>query len=98
MIGEVLRNIRLFHNVKILEFAEEFKISQGYLSDIERGNKPPTIEVLEMYSKKFEIPLYGILFLNENIDDSEALKKFKRLLTKKTAQLIDHLSDSGQSH
>lgn len=96
MIGDVLRNIRLFHKVKVVELASEFNISQGYLSDIERGVKSPTIEILEMYSKKFEIPLYGILFLNENKDDSEALKKFKKLLSKKTSQLIDHVTSISQ--
>lgn len=95
MIGDVLRNIRLFHKVKIMELSNEFNISQGYLSDIERGVKQPTIEILEMYSKKFDLPLYGIMFLNENIDDPAMLSKFKKMVSKKAAQLIDHLSEKN---
>jgi transcriptional regulator with XRE-family HTH domain len=92
MIGEILRSIRLFHEVKVSELASEFSISQGYLSDIERGIKQPSIEILTLYSKKFDIPLYGILFLHENPSDPKALKKMKQFLSKKTVQLIDHLS------
>src|SRR5690606_20632999 len=77
MIGEVLRSIRMFNKTSITKLSEEFQVSQGYLSDIERGKKKPTLDIISKYSKKFEIPLSGIMFFSENHDDPKQFKKIK---------------------
>ena len=91
MLGEVLRNIRIFYETTLTELSQEFDISQGYLSDIERGKKEPSLDVLKMYSEKFSIPLSGILFFHENINEPKRLNKFRKLLGRHTLQLIQFL-------
>lgn len=70
MINEALRLIRVFHDLKQTQAAEKLGFSQSYLSEIERGTKTPTLEVIHRYSDAFDIPASSILFFSENMDGS----------------------------
>ena len=68
MLSEALRLIRVFHDLKQVEAAEKLGISKSHLSEIERGMKTPSLEVIERYSKQFGIPMSSIMFFSENIE------------------------------
>ncbi len=44
MLGEALRLIRVFHDLKQNELARQLGVSQSHLSDIERGEKTPSLK------------------------------------------------------
>lgn len=68
MINEALRLIRVFHDLKQNSAAEKLGISQSYLSELERGTKVPTLDVIKKYSETFDLPASSIMFFAENID------------------------------
>jgi transcriptional regulator with XRE-family HTH domain len=59
MINEALRLIRVFHDLKQFELADRLKVSKSHISEIESGNKTPSLDLIEKYSVMFfaeEIP------------------------------------------
>ena len=90
LLGSVLKHIRVFNKNTQLELAENLDISRSYISEIESGNKTPTIELLQKYSDNFNIPLSTIMLFAEEYDDKKGLrKKAKHLLARKTLDLLD---------
>lgn len=69
MIGEALRLIRVYHDLKQSDLAERLNISQSHLSEIERGKKSPSSELIERYSKEFRLPVSSIWFFDEHLTD-----------------------------
>jgi transcriptional regulator with XRE-family HTH domain len=67
MLSEVLRLIRVYHDLNQKELAEKLKISKSYLSEIESGTKAPTLQLIESYAAEFEIPTSAILLFQENL-------------------------------
>ncbi len=56
-IGQRMRQLRKDKGMTLTELAEKIKISQPYLSQIERGDKQPPIDVIVNVCKIFDIPL-----------------------------------------
>ena len=69
MLSEALRLIRVFHDVKQNELAERLGISKSYLSELERGKKSPSMEVIQQYASEFQMPVSSILFFSEQLDN-----------------------------
>jgi transcriptional regulator with XRE-family HTH domain len=67
MLGEALRLIRVFNDLKQNEMADRISVSKSYLSEIERGQKIPTIDVLDKYSREFSLPISSIMFFAEEL-------------------------------
>lgn len=68
MIGEALRLIRVFYDLKQTEAASRLGISQSYLSEIEKGTKVPSLDLLRKYSEIFDLPQSSIMYFAENLD------------------------------
>lgn len=98
MINKALKIIRQFHKIKQAELAEQLDISKSYLSEIESGKKPVSFDLLERYSKIFEIPVSSLVFFSENIDkEGEAAKKFRIAVTDKILKVMEWLSDKDDN-
>lgn len=67
MLSEALRLLRVFHDLKQNELAERLELSKSYISEIEKGNRTPSLEVVEKYANEFNIPVSSIMFFSENI-------------------------------
>lgn len=61
-IGKIIRNIRKEQNLTQLKLAKKAKISNSYLSDIERGRTNPSIVTLVAISNVLNISDYNIFF------------------------------------
>lgn len=70
MLSEALRLIRVFHDLKQNELAERLGISKSYLSEIERGKKSPSMEVIQQYASEFRMPVSSILFFSEQLSNT----------------------------
>lgn len=75
MLNEALRLLRVFHDKKSNELAKELNISAGFLSEIEKGKKKPSVELINKYSAIFEIKPSAIMFFSESLEDNSTLKK-----------------------
>lgn len=67
MIGEALRLIRVYHDLRQNEAARLLGISQPHISEIEGGTKKPSLETIEKYSVVFKIPTSSIMFFSESL-------------------------------
>lgn len=68
MLSEALRLLRVFHDLKQNELAEKLYVSKSYISELENGNRTPSIEVIEKYAALFLVPVSSIMFFSEHIE------------------------------
>lgn len=88
MLNEALRLIRVYHDAKQGDVAERLGISKSYLSEIEKGRKKPTLEIIERYSSVFGIPVSSIMFFSEHIEDGRPLKNVRLAVAGKIVKLL----------
>lgn len=99
MLNEALRLIRVYHDLRQTEMADKLRISKSYLSEIEKGRKKPTLELVEKYSYTFDVPVSSIMFFAENMENSGAYEKARGFVASKIISLMQFLEQrSGQVH
>ena len=60
-IGEVLRNRRLAAGLTLREVSTKARVSLGYISEVERGHKEPSSELLSALTTALDVPLSQML-------------------------------------
>jgi transcriptional regulator with XRE-family HTH domain len=65
MLNRALKLTREFHRMKQSELAKRLGISNSYLSEIESGKKTVAVDLLEAYSRTFNIPASTFLIFVE---------------------------------
>lgn len=68
MLGEALRLIRVYHDMKQKDAAALLGVSTSYLSEIEKGRKVPTLDIVQRYSEKFGLQVSSIMFFAESVE------------------------------
>ena len=91
MLGEALRLIRVYHDMKQKEVAERLKISPQYLSEIEKGHKVPTLDVIQRYSDTFGLPVSSIMFFAEAVADITTFDRARAFVAGKMVGLLQFL-------
>ncbi len=94
MINKALKLIRQFHDLKQVELASKLEISKSYLSEIESGKKPVSFEMLEKYSKEFDIPTSSLVFFSESLSSKKGIsEKFRAVFSGKVLDMMEWLID-----
>lgn len=88
MINEALRLIRVFHDLKQFELAERLGISKSHISEIEKGSKTPSLDLIERYAQEFRIPVSAIMFFAEELPTA---KRGEAARTKIASKVVDLL-------
>lgn len=96
MLNEALRLIRVYHDMKQNEAAVKLGVSTSYLSEIEKGRKEPTLDVLRKYEAAFQIPVSSILFFSENLGQSAAKEKARSFVASKIIKLMQYLEEKAE--
>ncbi len=60
-LGDVLRSLRTVQGRTLREVSSEAQVSLGYLSEVERGQKEASSELLESISMALGVPLWFVL-------------------------------------
>lgn len=60
-IGEVLRNVRQHQGRTLREVSSQARVSLGYLSEVERGQKEASSELLASICQALNVPLSVVL-------------------------------------
>ena len=90
MINKALKVIRQFHDLKQVDLANQLGISKSYLSEIEAGKKPASLELLNKYSEVFDIPVSSLIFFSENIGkEGLSSSKFKKAVASKIVNVME---------
>lgn len=61
-VGEVLRQARMEQGRTLREVSDSARVSLGYLSEVERGRKEASSELLNSICAALQIPLSAVLF------------------------------------
>jgi transcriptional regulator with XRE-family HTH domain len=71
-LGDVLRGERMRRGMTLRELSSEARISLGYISEIERGQKEASSELLASLCEALEVPLSDVL---REVSDTVALEE-----------------------
>lgn len=61
ILGEVLKEYRLEKGMTLRDLSEKSSVALGYVSELERGHKEASSEILENLAYGLDIPLYQII-------------------------------------
>lgn len=61
VIGDVLREARTTQGRTLREVSDSARVSLGYLSEVERGRKEPSSELLNAICDALDVPLSSVL-------------------------------------
>lgn len=93
MLNEALRLIRVYHDLRQTEMAEKLNISKSYISEIEKGIKSPSLDLINKYAEFFQIPVSSIMFFSENINNTRAHEKARGAVAAKIIRLMQFLEE-----
>lgn len=84
-----LRLIRAYHDLNQSDAAAKVGLSKSYISELERGEKKVTLEVLEKYANAFKVPLSSLLLFAENTEDSDRVERARIKISDKVIKMLD---------
>lgn len=74
MLGESLRELRMSESLTLREVSSKARVSLGYLSEIERGQKEASSELLNAICSALDVPLSQVLRrVSDKIEDSDSV-------------------------
>lgn len=100
MYNHALRLIRVYHDMSQIDVAEKLGLSKSYISELEKGNKKPSIEVLEKYASYFRIPISSLMLFAEKTDGESVVEDGRIFVAEKIVKMLDWIatkSDTGGS-
>ncbi len=60
-VGEVLRGRRMAQGLTLRDVSARARVSLGYISEVERGQKEPSSELLAALASALDVPLSQVL-------------------------------------
>jgi transcriptional regulator with XRE-family HTH domain len=72
LLGDVLRDQRMRRGMTLREVSKEARVSLGYISEIERGQKEASSELLASLCGALEMPLSDVL---REVSDAVAVEE-----------------------
>ena len=72
LLGDVLRDVRMQRGLTLREVSAEARVSLGYISEIERGQKEASSELLASLCAALDMPLSDVL---REVSDVVALEE-----------------------
>lgn len=88
-LGRALKLVRSFHDVTQAQAAESLGISRSYLSELEAGHKTPSLDLLEVFGKRFEIPVSSLLIVSESFDSKSLSGRVKKSAADKALKFLE---------
>jgi transcriptional regulator with XRE-family HTH domain len=85
VVGETLRTVRLRQSRTLREVSASARVSLGYLSEIERGHKEPSSELLASICDALDVPMSEIfLTVSNTLRKQERVAEHAVVLTSRT--------------
>ncbi|MBW4424857.1 helix-turn-helix transcriptional regulator [uncultured Nostoc sp.] len=96
MLHTALRMIRIFHDLTQKQLAEKLGISKSHISEIESGKKTPSLELLNQYSKAFDIPVSSIMFFSESLNKDVKTEQVRTFVSSKILALLNFIAERSE--
>ena len=97
MLNEALRLIRVYHDLTQTQLCNQIGISNSHLSEIEKGKKQPSLDLLSRYSEHFGIPTSSLLFFSENLDSTKIADPIRLITAKKVVSLLQWVEKKNKA-
>jgi transcriptional regulator with XRE-family HTH domain len=101
MLYEALRLLRVFHDLKQNELAERLNVSKSYISEIEKGNRTPSLDLIDRYAQVFKVPVSSIMFFSEQIESAQkekaAIPKARQAIASKIIKFLQVIEDRTEA-
>lgn len=91
-ISDALRLLRLYLGFTQSQIAVQLSLSQSMISEIEKGVKPVSMEVLERYSETFRIRLSQLMFFAEELEGEPVQTRGKLIIANRVLRLLEALA------
>lgn len=88
MLGEALRLIRVFHDMKQIELAGRLGVSKSHISEIEKGSKSPSLDLIERYAETFKMPVSSIMFFAEELPNAKSGDNVRSKIARKVIDIL----------
>lgn len=85
--SKAIRTLRASKGFSQKKLAFLTELDASYISRIEKGERTPTLDVIEKISKKLEVPMYLVTLLASEQNDIRGLPE------KETKAIANHLLD-----
>jgi len=92
VFDRALKTMRQYHRLNQAEMATKLCLSKSYVSEIERGRKEPSLDVLRKYSKAFEVPLSSLMLFAERSSGS-GLERARVFAADKVLRMLEWIAD-----
>ncbi|MGB3752483.1 MAG: helix-turn-helix transcriptional regulator [Parerythrobacter sp.] len=101
MLGQALKLLRRHQGLNQSALAVKLGVSRSYISELESGNRTPSLDLLHRYSEVFDVPVSSLVFFAEalakNDNLSGRLDRAKGVIAKKVIALLTLLDvDSNE--
>lgn len=93
MLHRALKLLRTFHQLSQVELAKRLGISNSYLSEIESGNKSPSVDLLDQYAVIFKLPLSSIMLFSEQLEEATPGNKLRVKAADKVLRLLEWVAE-----
>jgi len=94
MFDRALKLVRQYHRMNQSQMAKRLDISPSYLSEIEKGKKTPSLDLLEKYAEVIGIPVSSLVFMAEELSGDQP--RVKSLVVDKSLKILEWIADSEQ--
>ncbi|RMF10778.1 MAG: XRE family transcriptional regulator [Alphaproteobacteria bacterium] len=92
MLNKALRLIRVYHDMNLSDAAERVGLSKSYISEMERGHKKVTLDVLEKYSAAFDIPVSSLMLFAERAEEGGFSEDTRAFVADKALKMLDWIA------
>lgn len=95
MYHRALKTIRQYHRLSQAELADQLGISRSYVNEIERDNKDPSLDILNRYASRFEVPLSSLMLFAERTNNT-SYDKARVFVADKVLKMLEWVADDGE--
>jgi transcriptional regulator with XRE-family HTH domain len=92
MLHDALRLLRKFDDRSQTEMAVALGVSKSWISQIEAGNRRPTLELLEKYADVLKVPMSSILFFAEQMKDDSVSERVRVRVASKVLHAMKYIA------
>ena len=70
-LGKVLKIFRIANEMDAKTAAREIECSSSYITEVEKGNKNPSVSMFEKMAKVYKVKPYQIMRVQENSEEND---------------------------
>lgn len=97
MLGETLRRLRGIYGYSAAEMSELLGISNSYLSELERGKKRVSLDLLDRYANVFDIRTSTLMRFSEDYEGAANQGRAQIFITDMMSKLIEFYGERHEA-